>query len=284
VWSVDISADGKTIASAGDERALVWNPDASKDAAAYGDHEHWVTHVAVSADGTQLASCSDYGDINVRSLRAGTLVAKLQITGSECEGLALRGTTLVAATGRDAQVFAIRDGAKPRVFALAAGRKYGSSTFAASTDGRYVASGGDDGRIAVHVVATGAKQWSVQLPANPQGPDERTEVYTLAFDRTGARLAAVAGDDLLRVYDAGTGRMIRSFTIKHGCGTGLTFTSGDRIAVACGGFGDILVYDAKGALAFQAQHRDGGVYSLAAAGTRLVAGGADGSLTVWDVP
>lgn len=282
-WDVAISDDGKTIASAGDERALLWTPESSTVATEYGDHEHWVHVVTLAADGSQLASCSDYGDINVRALPAGTLTAKLQVKGSDCEALAFRGSSLIAATGTEAQVFPIRDRAAPQVIRLAAGRKYGSAASAISTDGHWFASGGDDGRIAVHALPTGVKRWAIDLPKDREEPQALLEVRALAFDRAAKQLAAVTADDQLRFYDARTGRMIRSHAIRQGCTTGLTFARADRIVVTCT-TGDIIAYDTKGAIAFEAKHRDGGVYSLAATDKRLVAGGADGSVTVWDLP
>ena len=47
--------------------------------------------------------------------------------------------------------------------------------------------------------------------------------------------------------------------------------------------GQVLVLDGK-KVVLDVRHNNGGVYSLAATATRLVAGGEDGSVLVWDLP
>jgi WD40 repeat protein len=280
-WDVTVSADGGTLASAGDERALVWKPQL----ATFGDHEHWVGRVAVSADGTRLASCSDYGDLLVRELPAGTIVAKLQIPDSECERLAFAGDRIIAATGNAAQVFPIADGATPRTITLDAGRKYGTSSFAASRDGALVANGGDDGQIAVHATANGARRWLAQMPQDPDEEGQRFTVHALAFDETATQLAAVADDEKLRIYDARTGRLLRTqpFTLAGpGWLTALAFM-GTRVAVGAS-TGELFVIDAKGKTVFTANQTIGGIFSMAATKTQLFTGGASGDVVAWDVP
>jgi WD40 repeat protein len=284
VWSLATSRDGATIASAGDELALVWKPDPAATPAAYGDNEHWVTHVALLADGTRLASCSDYGDINVRELPGGALLEKLHTQHLECEGLAFMDRAhLIAATGNEAEVFELGAQHASRAFALAAARKYGSVTVAVSADGALLASAGDDGKIAMHRAADGARRWVVELPPNEHEPGERHVAASLAFDSSGALLAAVSDDNILRVYRAASGRVER--TIKLGDDilrpTAVTF-AGTRVAVGTSD-GYVRVYDGAGRLVLDVRHVLGGVYSLAATPSRVLAGGDDGSISAWDL-
>lgn len=280
IWDVDTTDDGTTIVSASDERMLSWQPDTSAAERAFGDHEHWVTHVAVSPDGSTLASCSDYGDVNVRSVATGERIARVQLRGSSCEGLAVRKKRVIASNGEWAQRFDV-PGGSTYAFKLAAGRQWGSSELAVSHDGKLLASGGDDGFIAVHDVESGAKKWRIEVPKEPDRDGEHVDVDALAFDAAGTQLATITGDLKLSIRDAKTGRLLRSHAVPAGCATDLVF-AGERIAVACEG--RVHVFDRAGAEVATFEHRDGAAYSIAATATRLVIGGGDGSVTVWDLP
>jgi WD40 repeat protein len=250
--------------------------------AAYGDHERSITVIAVSPDGTRLASCSD-GDVNVRELPTGTIIAKLQLPHMECESLAIIGDQLIGATGNAAHIVPIEDGAKPRTIALSAGRKYGTSAFAVSPDGSLLAGGGDDGQIAVHS-ADGTRRWGATMPKDPNEENERYTVRALAFDDTGTQLAAVTDDDNLRLYDARTGRVLRTqpVTLASGWLTSVAFM-GTRVAVGASS-GEVFVIDAQGKIVFTANQTIGGIFALAATKTRLFTGGESGDVVEWDVP
>lgn len=121
------------------------------------------------------------------------------------------------------------------------------------------------------------------MPAKPDEPTQHVEVSALAFDRAGRKLVAVTEDGLVRVYDARRGRLIRSHKLGNDRSATSVAFAGERVAVGCTN-GDILVFDPNGELVRDVRHRIGGVDSVAATPTRVVAGGEDGSLTVWDVP
>lgn len=282
VWDLAVSADGRTVVAGGDENAYLWTgtPPTEKK---LGGHEHWVTHVAMSEDGMLIASCSDYGDINLRKATSGDQIGRWKIPSHDCEALALRGDTLMAFDGNKLEVTSIYSG-DFRALALAAGRKYGSSTFAASADGAFVASGGDDGQVALHKVS-GALVWTFTMPADPDEEGQRFEPHALAFDPTGAFLASAGGDDVIRIHDVRTGRVTRTIRLASdipGWPTSVAW-SGSRVVVGRS-TGEIQAFDKAGKRILDVRHRLGGVFSLATTSSQIYAGGDDGSITIWDIP
>lgn len=285
VWDVAVTADGSTLASAGDENGYLWKlAGATATEQKLGDHEHWVTHVALADDGKLVASCSDYGDINFRRASSGGSLGKVKTASGDCEALAFRNNKLLAFDGNNLVVFPLVDTKEPAPIPLAAGRKYGSAVFAASHDGAFVASGGDDGQIALHKIA-GPLVWKFTMPDDPDEEGQRFEPHALAFDATGKWLASAGGDETIRIHDTRTGRVARTIKLEvdtPGWPAAIAW-SGSRVVVGRS-TGEIQAFDTAGKRVLDARHRLGGVHSLAATASQIYAGGGDGSITIWDLP
>jgi WD40 repeat protein len=102
---------------------------------------------------------------------------------------------------------------------------------AASGDGRWIASGGDDKTVRIWDAATGKRERILLGHAEA--------VYSVAFSPDGARLASVGGTyngpDRLLVYEVATGRMLVNKAVETGLCCSVAYSADGRwLAVASG--------------------------------------------------
>jgi hypothetical protein len=106
---------------------------------------------------------------------------------------------------------------------------------AASPDGHFVAAAGTDGRLAVWDATKGKLAWTVQAPTNGNDPH--------GLDVSADGRIAVGADNAIAVYDAATGRGVRTITLEaqpDDC----KFAPDGRLAVLAPG---LVFFDAGGA-------------------------------------
>ncbi|WP_411104033.1 helix-turn-helix domain-containing protein [Streptomyces sp. cmx-4-9] len=176
---------------------------------------------------------------------------------------------------------------------------------ALSPDGHTLAAGGLDRQVAL---------WDVRDPRNPKelgtAPQEFGDtVYALAFSPDGRRLAAGAGDGSVRVWDTSATGAARALTGPRSAVYGVAFAPDGRSLAAAAADGGVYLWPepttaaptpggAPGAPAPGVPGAAGGadtapvrlagftgaVHAVAfrPGGTTLAAGGADGSVRLWD--
>src|SRR5574337_714738 len=145
-------------------------------------------------------------------------------------------------------------------------------------DGKFVASGGVDKTLRLWDARF---EQSLGTPLAGAGAD----LKEVALASNGRRAVAVSGDGRLRLWDAGSGKLIRVLS-QGRFGSAVTFSAhGHRIAMAAKG-GSVRVWNAESGGRI-AELRPGGrvaVLSLAFSpdGRRIATGGEDGRLRLWD--
>eukprot|EP00294_Goniomonas_avonlea_P011113 CAMPEP_0114559160 /NCGR_PEP_ID=MMETSP0114-20121206/10774_1 /TAXON_ID=31324 /ORGANISM="Goniomonas sp, Strain m" /LENGTH=382 /DNA_ID=CAMNT_0001744613 /DNA_START=42 /DNA_END=1190 /DNA_ORIENTATION=- len=158
VFSLALSADGSVLVSSGnDGRIVVYSVSSGDILADSAVHDHkWVSSVAISADGTRFASGGRDGLLVLYSLDGNTLTtrAKIVLRGQEpIVSVALSGAADLVSYACESGRVGLMDALKrPGTLVTEWKMPHRGPAFsvAVSADGKQLASGGHDGRVAVY--------------------------------------------------------------------------------------------------------------------------------------
>jgi WD40 repeat protein len=147
-----------------------------------------------------------------------------------------------------------------------------------SPDGRYLATGSQDGAVTVW----GRRTWQ---PVHTWKEGHAHHVYAVAFDPTGRYLASGGADTRVVVWDLGTGGVLHTLRGHAGKVNHLAFGPDGRRLASAGEDGTVRVWDlptGQASLVFR-EHPDA-VRGLAfdADGRALISAGAGGDVKVWE--
>ena len=192
------SADGKTLAVAGGNSASVWDVNTGRrlhavaHAASPNDAlgpDRWVDAVALSPDGSYMASGGRDATARLWSLSSGqevirlTHAAPVNAVAFSSDG-AMLGTASYDGTARLWEVPSGRE-------QLRAVHPGGAEVVSFSPDGRYLGSGGMDGSVRVWELTRGDRVARITHPV---------EVRAVAFSPDGKRLATGTRNGIVRVW------------------------------------------------------------------------------------
>jgi WD40 repeat protein len=201
------SADGRLLVSVGrDSVARVWSVASRSRLMTLQGHEHPIRAVAVSTDGTWVASGGEETRVMLWNATTGKL-AKILSGGGHASFVN------AVAFSPDGRLLASGDAAgKVIIWNLANGvpRKQLAehtdevNSLAFSPDGRVLATAGEDGRVVLWSADAGQK---LQVLAGHQAG-----VRTLAFSRDGEWLASAGQESRVLLWDMGTRTLNKTLT------------------------------------------------------------------------
>ena len=224
IMSLAFSPDGKTLASASDDRTIkLWVVATGKNTATLGGHTDHVLSVAFSPDGKTLASGSQDETIKLWEIATGNNIAtfKGHNRGVASVVFSPDGRTLVSGSwDKSIKLWDVTAGHQTAVL--------DGHTWAVrfSPDGKSLASAGADKTIKLWDIASGKNTAILK--------GHVTVIHCLAYHPDGKTLASASGESAIKLWDTATGKNFATLQQDSGKIYYVAFSpDGKTLASAC---------------------------------------------------
>jgi WD40 repeat protein len=287
VTAVVFTVDGRGLISAGRDGSIrVWDVASGKelrrlvpraDPEARSDLPPSVHCVSLSRDGTLLASGYQDGSVRVWEVRTGRVERRFDAayrTDIMSVAFSPDGRRLAFCTNQ----ITLCDTATGKLRWRTAALDPLILCLGFTPDGKWLASGSDDGQLCLRDPATGG----IARPF--EGSAER--VSSIAFSPDGRRLISAMEFGTVRLWNATTGRQIREIIPAPGGRRAVAFSPDGKTIAATSWFdAQTRLWDVatgKQLRVFAGYERWTQALAFSRDGKLLAAGGGDGSLRIWD--
>jgi WD40 repeat protein len=321
VWSVAFNPDGLTVASSSSDKSIkLWEVATGKDLLTFSGHVGFVESVVLADQGRTLVSHDSWDAIRVWDLNTGRDMRLVSVTGDARAFENVIANDKVIIGGNEQGLITVYDLNGSPLRQLKS-HWQGLTALAVSADGKFLASAGngtiklwtiDDGKLLTtiefpsgdgyhavalsfspdaHRLACGTDHSEVKLYEVPSGRElfskahegETGFIQGLQFSPDGATIASVGGSGRVRLTDAASGEILRSFGQKTALA--IAFTPDSKGIWAGSEDGTITLWNANdGSLIRTLQGHSGYITSLLlrSNGRVLISSSRDSTVRLWD--
>jgi WD40 repeat protein/DNA-binding SARP family transcriptional activator len=284
VWALDVSPDGKHLATIGDDRTVrIWDLTTNEVVSTlqvdtdFGGGGHGV---AFSPDGRQLLTVSGEANATLWDVSTGNAILKLEGHSDLVATVGISHNGKMFATGSYDGTTKLWDATTGKeLFALGDDETFASYT-AFSPDGKILYTGGDGFPVTAWDTATGEKLFTSSEPGGG------TDVTAIASSPDGMRMATGDFDTTVKIWDATSGNLLLKLFGHSSYVNGLAFSPDGKTLATASEDGSARLWDAEtGKALLTLSGHASGVLSAAfsADGKWLYTASRDGTAKVWDI-
>jgi len=199
-----ISADGKRIASCGDDRMIkLYDARSGTEVTTLRGHRGSVLTIAFSPDGKKVVSGSFDKTVKLWDAETGTEIDTLDGHQDSLASVAFSPDGKRIVSGSDDKTIKLWDALNGAEVMTLQGHEDGVVSVAFSPDGTRIVSGSGDKTIKLWDAKTGALLITIH---GHDGP-----VLSVTFSTDGKTIASGGGDNTVRIWDAETGKELKTF-------------------------------------------------------------------------
>jgi WD40 repeat protein len=202
--AVVFSPDGKLFATGNvSGTTTLWDTQTGQPILQLSGHAGAIVSVAFSPDGSRLATAGTDDVGTVWDIQTGQVLARLSHpVGLSRIGFSHDGAYLFTA-GLHVRRWQLQAEAQPNLVEIIAGAEARVNDFAASPDGRFLVTAGEDGIV---------RLWDIEAAtAGPRLLGHEDSVLSVAFSPDGQMVASASSDGTARLWDIATGLELRRF-------------------------------------------------------------------------
>ena len=291
VDSVTFNPDGQFVASGHEDGSIrFWDVLTGLHLKTFKGSNHYASCLVFSLDGKTLAWASG---LDIRLQDAQTGEEKMRLTGHEwgMHSMALSPDGAILASGSEDTTIRLWDmhtGEHKKTLNGHTDRVY---SVAFSTDGKTLASGSDDNTIRLWNVDTGETQRILtghagEFEGVDNGHSSVEGVKSVAFSPDGKTLASGGGDNVIHLWDIGTGKRKMTLVGHTHWVFSLAFSPDGKTLASGSVDSDIRLWDPRTGEPKKTLTGHGNwVRSIAFSpdGKTLVSGSDDGSVLIWEL-
>jgi WD40 repeat protein/transcriptional regulator with XRE-family HTH domain len=284
VWALDISPDGKHMATIGEDRTVrIWDLTTNKVVSTlqvdtdFGPGGHGV---AFSPDGKQLLTVSGEANATLWDVSTGKAVLILEGHSAHVATVAISSDGKMFATGSDDGTAKLWDAITGKELISLGDEETFALYVAFSTDGKILFTGRDELPFTAWDTATGEKLFTSSEPGGS------TDVTAIASSPDGMRMATGDFDTTVKIWDATTGNLLLKLFGHSSYVAGLSFSPDGKTLATASEDGMVKFWDAEtGKVLLNLSGHSSGVLSVAFSpdGERLYTASRDGTVKVWDI-